>query len=148
MDDLTPHQQELYDLLLASIAPLAESSVQKGAVGGIEATSQPEAAVSVATVSPFCAAIIREQRLQYRFMVLYQSLVAFMAVLCVALIAIAAVLLTQSLPFAGVVSGAGSIASGVFGGWLERQRKDARDANKAALKALATSGCSELPPQP
>ena len=132
MDQLTADQRKRFELLESSVAPLVS--------GGRDETDELPVAEGV-QINAICAAIIREERLQYRFMVLFQTLVAVLAVLTLALLAWAAWSVANSEVFQGAVAGAGGIATGTGAGFLLRQRKDARDAHKGALASLEKHEC-------
>lgn len=88
-----------------------------------------------------CAALRREERLQYTFMVLYQVIVLVLAFVVLALLLFAAVRIVKANAFEAIISAAGALVSGAAATFLLAQRRDARDAHVAALKALENRGC-------
>lgn len=89
-----------------------------------------------------CASYRKEERLQFRFMAFFQTLVAVLGVLTLLLLVVAAyhVFKQDKDAVDGVLAGVGAIVSGAGALFLERQRQDARDALKAAQKLLERCG--------
>lgn len=124
--ELTPAQQAKLQLLEQSLGVDPEAGV-------LEAANGPPVAL--------CAALKREELLQYRFMVTYQALVLALSVIVLALLAFAAYRIVNSAPFQGLVAGAGALISGTAAAFLIKQRTDARDEHAAARKGLAKYRC-------
>jgi hypothetical protein len=132
MADLTTAQQQKFEILEASLSPLLLREDSHGELLGT---------TGAGSTSPVCAALTREERLQFRFMALYQTLVAVLAVMTLALIAVAAWSWSDEESFAAATAAASGVATGAGAVFLLAQRKDARDAHQAAIAGLDKHKC-------
>ncbi len=132
MAELNERQLQLHELLERSLAPPAQG--EAGEVLGVE---EP-------VYTPICASIIREERLQYRFMVLFQSLVVLLALIALALLSVAAWSIGDEEAFQATVAGASMIVTGGAAAFFIAQRKDARDAHRAAQASLEKHRCRPI----
>jgi hypothetical protein len=102
--------------------------------------------------SAICASLCREERLQYRFMVLYQVLVAILALATLLLLLLGMWIaaraewpaLLASENSGSLIAFAGSVVTGGAAIWLGNQRADARRAHEAAQKGLKENECQML----
>lgn len=109
-------------------------------VAEIETMASP--AVTEATVgSAICASFRREERLQYRFMMAFQTLVLMLAVGTLILLLMAVWQAIDGRAIATLVSAGGAIVTGAAAKFLNDQRKDARLAFKAAQRGLEKHNC-------
>jgi hypothetical protein len=91
-----------------------------------------------------CARARQRERQQWRFVIIYQVLVLFLAVATAGLLGWLVIhLATTNKPgLVGPIStGLGSLVCGSATRWIERQRRDARIEHKAALRVLEKHGC-------
>lgn len=89
-----------------------------------------------------CAALKREELLQYNFMFIYQALVLILALIVLALLVFAAWrIVTVEETFQAIIAGAGALVSGTAATFLLKQRQDARDAHEAAKEGLKKHSC-------
>lgn len=135
LDTLTEAQREKYLIFEASLAPLIQ----------IDGSDQ----LSAGQHRPLCAAIERERRLQYRFVVLYQALVLVLAIAALALLIWSFFTLMNAEVLSlsdvevikGVLTTAGGALSGGVAIFLLAQRKDARDTYQAVIASFKANGC-------
>jgi uncharacterized BrkB/YihY/UPF0761 family membrane protein len=90
-----------------------------------------------------CAAFAREERMQFHFVVFYQTLVAVLALLALLLLIVAGYLLLREPPrnVEALLSGVGTLVASGGALFLTRQRKDARKMLAAAQKNLNDGQC-------
>lgn len=109
-----------------AVAQVSEGTVQRREVNPSGTTSRAQ-----------CASYKREERLQYKFKVFYQLLLAVLAVLTLALLIFCGYMLVQNdAAFKWVVAGVTAIVTGGGSVFLTTQLADARDQHKAAVEAL------------
>ena len=88
-----------------------------------------------------CASIMREEKLQYSFMLIYQIILLILSLAVLGLLLFAAWRVGLGEAIQGVIAGAGALISGTAAAFLVKQVKDARDTHAAAQAALEKHSC-------
>ncbi len=125
MANLTQNQENKLKLLETSLGVEAE--------GGELFAGEPSPVL--------CAALQREELLQFKFMVAFQGIILILALAVLALLLFAAWRVAAGAPYQALISGAGALVSAGAAIWFERQRADARDTHTAAQAGLEKYRC-------
>lgn len=137
-DKLTEKQKQDLDMLELPFKLLEATLLGNGEESGVLLSND---AAKEAVNSALCASIKREENLQYQFMVLYQALIAILAVAALGLLLFAIWQLANDQVIVALTSGLGTLLSAGGSIFLVNQRKDAREAYKTAQAGLAKNNC-------
>jgi hypothetical protein len=86
--------------------------------------------------SPVCASYLREERLQFRFLAAFQALVLLLAVGGLILLLVAIWRAISGEVVETLIVTGGAVLTGAASKYLDRQRKDAREAFAAAQDGM------------